>query len=128
MKICLIGPTYPFRGGIAHYTTLLYRHLKKRHETYFFGFQRQYPKWLLPGETDKDNSTIPIREGGAENLLDSLNPLTWFEIFLRITKLSPDLVILPWGVSFWAPQFWTITTLTKMFTQTEILFICHNVV
>ncbi len=23
MKITLVGPVYPFRGGIAHYTTLL---------------------------------------------------------------------------------------------------------
>ena len=29
MKICLIGPTYPYRGGIAHYTTLFYRALRR---------------------------------------------------------------------------------------------------
>jgi glycosyltransferase involved in cell wall biosynthesis len=128
MKICLIGPTYPFRGGISHYTTLLYRHLKKRHEVHFFAFTRQYPKWLFPGESDKDRSSSPIREDDVEHILDSLNPITWLQVFLRIKRVNPELVIFPWWVSFWAPQFWTIITLTKIFTRAQILFICHNVV
>lgn len=128
MKICLIGPTYPFRGGISHYTTLLYRHLKKRHEVHFFAFKRQYPEWLFPGATDKDSSSQPIQEDGAKRLLDSLNPLTWGQVFLRIKDIKPELLILPWWVSFWTPQFWTITTLVKIFTQSRILFICHNVI
>jgi len=128
MKISIIGPSYPFRGGISHYTTLLYRHLKKRHEGHFFAFKRQYPKWLFPGNTDKDNSSNPIREEGVENILDSLNPLTWCQVFLRIKRENPTLVIFPWWVSFWTPQFWTIATLIKMFTLARILFICHNVV
>jgi glycosyltransferase involved in cell wall biosynthesis len=128
LKICLIGPTYPFRGGISHYTTLLYRHLQKRHEVHFFAFRRQYPGWLFPGETDKDTSSNPIREDGVENILDSLNPITWLGVFLRIKRVNPGLVILPWWVSFWAPQFWTIVSLTKTFTKTRVLFICHNVI
>ncbi|MBP8002867.1 MAG: hypothetical protein KA338_26750, partial [Chloroflexi bacterium] len=31
-RFCLIGPTYPYRGGIAHYTTLLAQHLRQEHE------------------------------------------------------------------------------------------------
>ena len=27
MKLILVGPVYPYRGGIAHYTTMLYREL-----------------------------------------------------------------------------------------------------
>jgi glycosyltransferase involved in cell wall biosynthesis len=128
MKVSMIGPSYPFRGGISHYTTLLYRNLKKTHDTRFYAFKRQYPKWLFPGHTDRDNSSSVIKEHDVENLLDSLNPITWLRVFLRIKKASPDLVIFPWWVSFWAPQFWTIATLVKIFTHAKILFICHNVV
>ncbi len=128
MKICMIGPSYPFRGGISHYTTLLCRHLKKKHQVIFYAFKRQYPGWLFPGETDKDSSNKSIKEKGTENLLDSLNPFTWLIVFLRIRKDRPDLVIFPWWVSFWAPQFWTIATLIKLFTPAKLLFICHNVV
>jgi len=128
MKISIIGPSYPFKGGISHYTTLLYRDIRKKHETRFYAFKRQYPQWLFPGRTDTDRSSDPIREEGVENILDSLNPLTWLEVFLKIKRDNPRLVIFPWWVSYWAPQFWTIATLIRRFTRAKILFICHNVI
>jgi len=128
MRISLIGPTYPFRGGIAHYTTLLYAHLRKRHEVDFFAFNRQYPKWLFPGTTDIDPSKIHIGEAGAQRILDSMNPITWLTVARKILRSHYDLLIIPWWVSFWAPQFWTISILVKLLSKTRILFLCHNVI
>ena len=128
MKICLIGPTYPFRGGISHYTTLLFRNLKKKHDVSFFSFKRQYPLWLFPGKTDIDPSQIHIQEKGIQRILDSMNPITWLIVAWKIAKLKSDLLIIPWWVSFWAPQFLTISILVKLFSETKILFLCHNVV
>ena len=128
MKICLIGPTYPFRGGISHYTTLLYRSLRLRHEVTFISFTRQYPQLLFPGKTDLDTSQKEFREEGVLRLIDSCNPFTWIRAALEVRTQNPDLLILPWWVSFWAPQFWTITTLVKILTKVRVLFICHNVV
>lgn len=128
MRICLIGPTYPFRGGISHYTTLLYHHLKKKNNTLFLSFTRQYPKWLFPGKTDIDPSREHIQEQGVQKVLDSMNPFTWLKSAQIIIKHNPELVIIPWWVSFWAPQFWTISLLIKVLTNSKILFLCHNVV
>ena len=129
MRIVLIGPTYPFRGGISHYTTLLFRHLKKKgHDTLFISFSRQYPKVLFPGKTDKDPSEKPIGEAGVLPLIDSMNPITWVNAALRIIRGRAELVILQWWVSFWAPQFWTISTLVRLFSQAKILYLCHNLV
>ena len=128
MRIILIGPTYPFRGGISHYTTLLFRCLKKRHETTFISFSRQYPQFLFPGKTDIDPSEEQIREEGLLPLIDSMNPFTWVNAALKIVRDRADLVILPWWVSFWAPQFWIISTLVNHFSKTKILYICHNLV
>ena len=110
MKICLIGPTYPFRGGISHYTTLLYRYLLKRHEVRFFAFKRQYPRLLFPGKTDIDPSQTPIFKNGVQRILDSMQPVSWVRVASRIRKSNPDLLIIPWWVAFWAPQFWTISS------------------
>ena len=128
MKICLIGPTYPFRGGIAHYTTLLYRYLLKRHEVHFFAFKRQYPRLFFPGKTDIDPSQTHIQEEGTQRILDSINPLSWLRIASKIIKSNPDVLIIPWWVSFWTPQFWTISFLVKRLSKAKILFLCHNVV
>ncbi len=128
MKVALIGPTHPYRGGIAHYTTLLFQALQTRHETRFLSFSRQYPGWLFPGQTDIDPSQQALRAPEAEPLLDSMNPYTWVKTARLLRRWQADLVIIPWWVSFWAPQFLTITLLLKKNSKTKILFVCHNVI
>ncbi|MFC1821542.1 glycosyltransferase family 4 protein [Thermodesulfobacteriota bacterium] len=128
MKICLIGPTYPFRGGIAHYTTLLYRYLRKKHDVVFISFKKQYPRLLFPGRTDRDSSNKHIQENGVLPMIDPMNPFTWLKSVRNMMKTKPDLVILPWWASFWAFPFWTITSLIRFFSRSKVLFLCHNVV
>ena len=127
MKIALIGPTYPFRGGISHYTTLLYRELKKRHEVRLFSFKRQYPSILYPGKQDKDLSRAAICEPGAQPALDSINPITWITTAYRVRRFSPELTLLPWWVSFWTPQYFVVCSLLKLLSKSKIAFLCHNV-
>jgi glycosyltransferase involved in cell wall biosynthesis len=128
MKIGLLGPTYPFRGGIAHYTTLLFRHLKKTHDVKFISFKRQYPAILFPGRTDKDDSNSPLKEPGVEYGLDSLNPFTWRKVANDFLRWEPDILVIPWWVTFWVLQFWYICRSVKKAGKTKILFLCHNVV
>jgi glycosyltransferase involved in cell wall biosynthesis len=128
LKISIIGPSYPFRGGIAHHTTLLCRHLRARHDVTLYTFTREYPRWLFPGETSRDTSRYPLREPCTEPLLDWLNPLTWLRVTARVARARPDLVILPWWSSFWTPQMLTITSLLRQVPGTRLLAICHNIV
>ncbi len=127
MRVCLIGPSHPFRGGVAHHTTLLYRHLRARHQVTFYAFRRQYPPWLFPGRTDRDPSRRPLREDGVEPLLDSLDPRTWRDVARRVAEARPDLVVLPWWTAFWTPQFLTIARGARA-AGARLLAICHNVV
>lgn len=127
MRIVLIGPSYPFRGGIAHYTTLLYRHLRKAHDVRFLSLRRQYPRWLYPGQSDLDTSEFAIQEDGAENILDPSNPLSWWQVSRRARDFDPDLIILPWWVSFWAPSYSAIVSLTTWRRRTKVVYLCHNV-
>jgi glycosyltransferase involved in cell wall biosynthesis len=128
MRIALIGPSFPFKGGISYYTTLLFRILKRRHEVVFFSFSRQYPKWFFPGKSDIDPSDIYIREAESRRVVDSLNPVTWLKVVWTVRRSNHDVLIIPWWVSFWAPLFAFISVLVRIFTKTKILFLCHNVV
>ncbi|NIM06086.1 MAG: glycosyltransferase [Armatimonadetes bacterium] len=128
MKIALVGPTYPFRGGISHYTTLLCRTLRQKHEVKFISFKRQYPKLLFPGKTDRDESAEPVKVEDVDYLIDSLNPFTWRAAAEAIREFAPDEVVFPWWVSFWAPQFWAILRLLGGKARPKVVFICHNVV
>lgn len=126
-RFCLIGPTYPYRGGIAHYTTLLAQHLREAHEVLLISFARQYPGWLFPGRSDKDPSERPLRTE-AEYLLDPLNPLTWWRTVRRIEEWQPDVVVIPWWHPFWTPAWAVVGRMVKRLRKPpRLLFICHNV-
>jgi glycosyltransferase involved in cell wall biosynthesis len=127
MKVALVGPTYPYRGGIAHHTTLLYRYLKKRHEVRFWSFLRQYPGWLYPGKTDKDFSQRSLIENGVIYSIDSVLPHTWFKTAHDIVQFRPDVLVIPWWVVFWGPIFSVIASIVKKRTGSRVVYICHNV-
>lgn len=126
-RYCLIGPTYPYRGGIAHYTTLLARHLRQAHDVLLLSFSRQYPAWLFPGRSDKDPSERPLRTE-AEFLLDPINPLTWRRTLRRVRDWRPDVVIMQWWHPYFTPAWAVLGRAIKRLTPApRLLFICHNV-
>ena len=128
LKIVLLGPTYPFRGGISHHTTLLYENLKKKHDTVFISFLRQYPQFLYPGQTDTDPSKNSFGPDDNIRIFDSLNPLSWLKTAKMVVSHNPDLFILPWWVAFFTVPYLCILKYVKRFPNIKILFICHNVV
>ena len=40
-KIVMIGPVYPYKGGIAHYTGLMCKALRKKYDVTMVSFQVQ---------------------------------------------------------------------------------------
>lgn len=129
MKIAVVGPTYPFRGGIAHYTTLLVQHLRECHDVLLISYLSQYPNWLYPGNTALDPSPdASALQVDAERILTPLNPLTWFRAFRRIRDYTPDLLILQWWTPFWTPMLFMLTRLFHRLTKTRVLFLCHHVI
>lgn len=128
MRVALIGPVYPFRGGIAHYTTMLCRAFREQgHEVLMISFKRQYPQWLFPGKSDKDPSKEPLRVGDVHYLIDSLNPLTWLRAFLFVSDFEPDIIVLQWWTTFWAPVWFVFGVLNHFFLKRLLVYICHNV-
>jgi glycosyltransferase involved in cell wall biosynthesis len=127
MRIALLGPNYPYRGGITHHTTLLARALRSAgHDLLFVSFSRQYPR-LLYGRSDQDPSSAPLQEP-AEFWLDSLNPFTWVQTAQRIRAWSPEKVIMPWWVPFWSPAWGVVgRLLTRGKNAPELIMLCHNV-
>ncbi|MBI2883043.1 MAG: glycosyltransferase [Candidatus Methylomirabilis oxyfera] len=127
MRICLIGPFPPLRGGIARYNTQLALELMKRHEIVMISFSRQYPALLFPGRTQFDPGPSPP-ELLAEPLLDSINPLSWLRAGRRIAEIAPDLVIAHWWSPFFGPCLGATMRVAKRRSRADVIFICHNVV
>jgi hypothetical protein len=76
MKVTIIGPSYPLRGGIAHHVYYLERELTARgHTVQVISFRKLYPGLLFPGKTEFDNSASGLDANGIA-LLSPLNPVT----------------------------------------------------
>lgn len=123
MNIVLIGPVYPYKGGISHYTGLLYQELIKAHDVALVSFKLQYPKFLFKKE-QKDYANESLKISETKYLINTANPFNWFNVARRINKMGPDMVIFQWWHPYFAPCYWTMC---KALRNRRILFICHNV-
>jgi glycosyltransferase involved in cell wall biosynthesis len=126
MKISLVGPVYPYRGGIAHFTTTLSQKLVEAgHSLQTISFKRQYPAWLYPGQSDKDPS-LAHDQVPALFTLDPLYFWTWFRAARQIQAFQPDLVVIAWWTTFWAPAFAVLARWLRA-KNIRVVFLIHNV-
>src|ERR1700674_58660 len=126
MKVTIIGPAYPLRGGIAHHVYYLKRELTDRgHSVQVISFRKLYPGVLFPGKTELDTSASRLDAHGV-SLLSPLNPLAWARAAKAIKSFAPDVVIFQWWHPFFALM---VGTLARTFRRRGLKSIleCHNV-
>jgi glycosyltransferase involved in cell wall biosynthesis len=128
MILSVVGPTHPFRGGISHHTSLLVRSLRARHSVQFFSFSRQYPRWLYPGNGDRDPSSTIVTYEVPNQIFDALKLWKWRKAALQVAELKPQLAILPWSTVYWSPFYWVFLWTLKRVHGPKTVFICHNVI
>lgn len=122
-KIVLIGPVYPYKGGIAHYTGLMCKALAKENDIYMMSYSLQYPRFLFKKE-QKDFSNDTFKIDNTDFAINTANLFNWIKVASKIKKIQPDLVIVQWWHPYFAPCYWT---LCKLLGKTKVLFVCHNV-
>jgi glycosyltransferase involved in cell wall biosynthesis len=126
VRITIVGPAYPLRGGIAHHVYSLRRALVERgHSVQVVSFSRLYPRFLFPGRTPVDSSRLKL-DAGALPLLDSTRPVSWLRAFKAIKAFGPDVVVVEWWHPFFAPLVGTLGRLLKK-TPARLVAECHNI-
>ena len=124
IKIALIGPVYPYKGGISHYTGLLYKALvQEGHEVDLHSYKFQYPKFLYKKE-QKDERNPQFKIENTHYSIHTMNPFNWIGAAKSIKKNKPDLVVIQWWHPYFAPCYFA---LCKLLRKQKIMFICHNV-
>ena len=104
MKVAILSSFYPLRGGISQFNASMLAGLGKLHDTRAFSFKRQYPGILFPGKTQyvtPDDEAVPVE---AEALLDTVNPFSWGKTARAIRKWQPDLLVMKYWMSWFAPS------------------------
>ena len=128
MKIALITPYPPFRGGISKHSENLYNELCKYNEVTVYNFSRLYPKILFPGTSQflnnvDDSSYKSIRS------IDSLIPKTWSYTSKNILEKEINCVIIRYWNPFFIPAYISIVNhLRKKNSNIKIYSICDNII
>ena len=122
-KIIMIGPVYPYKGGISHYTGLMYRELMKRYNVEMVSYKMQYPKFLFHKE-QKDYSNDSFKIENTNYMLHTANPLNIIKTARYIRRQRADMVLIQWWHPYFAPCYYL---LKKFMGRQNIVFVCHNV-
>ncbi|MFP4596632.1 MAG: glycosyltransferase [Persicimonas sp.] len=126
MYIAILGPTHPWRGGIAHHTASLHAELVRQgHRVTLFNFRRLYLEIFFPGKSQLDDSEHAFA-APAKRIYDPLDPRSWLEVGRRLRTDRPDRVILQWWHPFFAPGYAAVATLARL-AGCEVVMMCHNV-
>ncbi|GII53284.1 glycosyl transferase family 1 [Planotetraspora thailandica] len=123
MRIAIVGPTYPYKGGGAHHTTELAHRLRAAgHEVVIESWRAQYPSFLYPGQ-----QTIDAPEGepypDTRRMLDWRRPDGWVACGRRLRGF--DLVVLAVLSPVQVPAYLGI--LFGLRRKTRVVALCHNV-
>lgn len=128
MRITILGPAHPLRGGIAALNERLAKQLvAEGHEVNIVSFSLQYPKILFPGKTqfsdDKRTFIFPISPD-----INAVNPFNWFQVGKKIKKSKPDLLIVRFWLPFMGMSLGTICKTVKKNGHTKIISIVDNII
>ena len=125
-KVIIIGPAFPYRGGIANFNNSLAIEYKKQGaDVKVYSFSLQYPSFLFPGKTQYENGSSP-KDIEIIPIINSINPINWFKVARRIKKENPDYVIFRYWLPFMAPALGTIAKCLRK--TTKIFAITDNVI
>jgi glycosyltransferase involved in cell wall biosynthesis len=125
-KVCLVGPVFPYRGGIAHFTSVLAQELSRGHEVLVVNFKRLYPSFLFPGKTQLDESGEPLAVASTR-AIDSVNPMSFWSAARTIRAFEPDVISFQWWHPFFALAYAAIIVMMGSALRRKVVFLCHNV-
>ena len=126
MRIAILSCFYPYRGGISQFNACLYDELSRNHVVKAFNFSRQYPEFLFPGKTQyvtADDEAVPVE---SVSLLDTANPFSYISTFKAIRDWNPDVLIVRYWMSYFAPSLGYITR--RMKKHCKVISILDNVI
>ncbi len=127
MKVIIIGPAWPLRGGLASFDQrLCLSFIEEGHSCSIYSFTLQYPAFLFPGTTQYSSDPAP---GNIEihSLINSVNPFNWLAIGKRLKKMAPDLIVVRYWLPFMGPALGSILRLTRKNRKSKIIAITDNV-
>jgi len=126
VKIAIVGPAHPYKGGAAQHTTALAHRLSAAgHDTMLVSWRAQYPKLLYPGQ-------LTVAEPEAEPYPGMERPLAWYRpdgwwlTGRQLARRGCDVVVLSVVTPVQAPAYLALARAARAGGCT-VVALCHNV-
>jgi glycosyltransferase involved in cell wall biosynthesis len=127
MRIGIIGPAWPLRGGLADFDERFARELQSfGNEVTIYSYSLQYPSVLFPGKTQLTDAPQP-NDLCIVPLVNSINPLNWQKAGALIRREMPDILIVRYWMPFFGPALGTILRIVRRNGHTRIICIADNI-
>ena len=127
-KLVIIGPAWPLRGGLSAFDEkLATQFTEKGIQTRIDTFSLQYPSILFPGKSQYTTDPKP-KDVNIAVCINSINPLNWIKIGLKLYRQKPDLIIVRFWIPFLAPCLGTILKIAKKNKHTKVISIVDNMI
>lgn len=127
LKIFIIGPAYPLRGGPAQFNENLCEELKKAgHNAQIISYSLQYPNFLFPGSSQFEQSGSAPKGIKIHTLINSVNPFNWLKVARFIKNEKPDFILFRYWLPFFGPCLGTIGRRVRK--HTKVLALTDNII
>jgi len=127
LKIFIIGPAFPLRGGPAQFNENLCLELNKEgHDAQIISYKLQYPNFLFPGSSQFEKSGSAPQGIKIHTILNTINPLNWLMVARFIRKQKPDFILFRYWLPFFGPCLGTIGKLVR--SHTKVLALTDNII
>ena len=127
LKIAIVGPAHPYRGGLASIMETMAREYQARgYEVRILTFTLQYPSLLFPGKSQTVTTPAP-EDLTIERRVSTINPFTWWSVGRELCRMQPDIVLMKYWTPFMAPCFGSIARLARRNGHTRVICQIDNV-
>ena len=126
MKIAVLSPFNPYRGGIAQFGGEFVAELCKSSEVMACNYSMLYPSFLFPGSTQyvlEEEVDVKLNQ---VRLLNSMNPISYLATAKAINEFQPAVFVSCYWMSFFAPALGVVAQ--RVSNKVKKVGLIHNLI
>jgi len=127
LKLFIVGPAFPLRGGPAQFNENLCAELNKAgYDAQIISYSLQYPNFLFPGSSQYETSGTAPQGIKIHTLINTVNPFNWLRVARFIRREKPHFILFRYWLPFFGPCLGTIGRLVR--AKTKVLALTDNII
>ena len=130
-KICIVGPSKKFFGGVSVYTIRLANALSVSNDVSVLMLRNLLPKFMYPGKKHvgmPDHNMDLVPEIRTFDGMDWNKPLSWKGAYAFLKKEKPDVIIMQWWTSSVAHMELVLALANRTKLMSRLIIEMHEIV